>query len=120
MIVACDGIWDVMDRERACKCLKDTLDKNSVNGCFEGNIDDCLYDLLIECMKLETTDNLSAVAVLFDEVSQRCVEFHPHQGGEAIHWYKSETEYNPCISHEGYLLTWIQILYPNQYWVMRF
>ena len=90
LLLACDGIWDVMDRERACKCLKDTLDKNSVNGCFEGNIDDCLYDLLIECMKLETTDNLSAVAVLFDEVSQRCVEFHPHQGGEAIHWYKSE------------------------------
>ena len=60
LLVACDGIWDVMDNSDACEKVLETKE----------DLDEGVFQLMVECMQLGSTDNMSAIAVLFDHKSQ--------------------------------------------------
>ncbi len=60
LLVACDGIWDVMDNAAACEKVLENKD----------DLDEGVFQLMVDCMDRGSTDNMSAIAVLFDHVSQ--------------------------------------------------
>jgi len=65
LIVACDGIWDVMTNEQAVSFVL----RCARSGNSPAEIAEKLIDL---CLKRGSTDNMSAIIVLFDEcISKR-------------------------------------------------
>ena len=71
LLVACDGIWDVMDNSTACEKVLETKE----------DLDEGVFQLMVECMQRGSTDNMSAIAVLFDHKSQAHLPTYlKHQG----------------------------------------
>lgn len=65
LIVACDGIWDVMTNEQAVSFVL----RSARSGNSPAEIAEKLIDL---CLKRGSTDNMSAIIVLFDDgISKR-------------------------------------------------
>jgi serine/threonine protein phosphatase PrpC/ankyrin repeat protein len=88
LLVACDGIWDVMDNSAACEKVLENKD----------DIDEGVFQLMVECMDRGSTDNMSAIAVLFDHVSQAHLPTYLKHEGTYFQcdWDKSGAKiYNP-------------------------
>eukprot|EP00943_MAST-04B_sp_MAST-4B-sp1_P003372 g3372.t1 len=88
LLVACDGIWDVMDNSAACEKVLENKD----------DLDEGVFQLMVECMDRGSTDNMSAIAVLFDHVSQAHLPTYLKHEGTYFQcdWDKSGAKiYNP-------------------------
>lgn len=55
LILACDGIWDVMTNEQVASFVAKRISNTS--------LEDIVSQLLDECLKLETMDNMSIYIV---------------------------------------------------------
>eukprot|EP00300_Choanocystis_sp_HF-7_P011164 c17335_g1_i2.p1 GENE.c17335_g1_i2~~c17335_g1_i2.p1 ORF type:complete len:158 (+),score=35.39 c17335_g1_i2:636-1109(+) len=59
IILACDGIWDVMTNEQVCRFVRDALDKGEADPSV------ICEELLDTCLDLDSRDNMSALLCLF-------------------------------------------------------
>ena len=57
LVVACDGIWDVVDNEQCCMCCWEMLDSG------EADMGLIAEELLEHCLELGSQDNMTAVCV---------------------------------------------------------
>jgi len=57
LIIACDGIWDVMGNQTCSDFIESSLMKS------EGDFGKAMEMTLDECLRLESTDNMSILAV---------------------------------------------------------
>ncbi|KAI8019028.1 putative protein phosphatase 2C 13 [Camellia lanceoleosa] len=69
LIVACDGIWDVMSNEDAVSLVRHALRRHN-------DPQQCARELVNEALRLNTADNLTAIIVCFTSV---CHESTPQQ-----------------------------------------
>ena len=51
IVLACDGVWDVMSNDDVAKFVTQRVDKHS--------LEEIASDLLDECLRRESTDNMS-------------------------------------------------------------
>ena len=59
LVLACDGIWDVMSNEEAAKYVLDTVH----SGCED--IVELAKDIVDECLTRGSRDNMTALVVAF-------------------------------------------------------
>mmetsp|Transcript_8950 Transcript_8950/g.11419 ORF Transcript_8950/g.11419 Transcript_8950/m.11419 type:complete len:99 (+) Transcript_8950:808-1104(+) len=59
MILACDGIWDVMTNQNATTHIAKYADEGEQNPRLMAE------ELMCECLELKSRDNMSAIIVLF-------------------------------------------------------
>eukprot|EP01029_Cantina_marsupialis_P019240 TRINITY_DN44720_c0_g1_i1.p1 TRINITY_DN44720_c0_g1~~TRINITY_DN44720_c0_g1_i1.p1 ORF type:complete len:344 (-),score=98.49 TRINITY_DN44720_c0_g1_i1:437-1468(-) len=59
LIVACDGIWDVVDADDACNFVRDRL-------VADLSLEDISAELLDQCLKLGSTDNMSVIIIALE------------------------------------------------------
>eukprot|EP00300_Choanocystis_sp_HF-7_P036891 c52836_g1_i1.p1 GENE.c52836_g1_i1~~c52836_g1_i1.p1 ORF type:complete len:332 (-),score=71.16 c52836_g1_i1:139-1134(-) len=59
IVLACDGIWDVMSNDAVCKLVREALDGG------EGDPSVICEELLDTCLDLDSRDNMSALLCLF-------------------------------------------------------
>ncbi|KAL0481048.1 protein phosphatase [Acrasis kona] len=62
LIIACDGIWDVMTESEACLFVKEKLDKQKPRQGQEFDLESICHDLSDRC--LHSQDNITALIVL--------------------------------------------------------
>jgi len=58
LVLACDGVWDVMSNEECVKFISDGLDRNE-------ELQDIINDLLDHCFKKRSHDNMTRMVVVF-------------------------------------------------------
>ncbi|XP_038898799.1 probable protein phosphatase 2C 49 [Benincasa hispida] len=63
LIIACDGIWDVMSSQQAVNVVRQGLQRHD-------NPERCARDLVLQALRLDSFDNLTVVVVCFSS-------FHP-------------------------------------------
>mmetsp|Transcript_11351 Transcript_11351/g.14158 ORF Transcript_11351/g.14158 Transcript_11351/m.14158 type:complete len:164 (+) Transcript_11351:250-741(+) len=63
IFLACDGIWDVMNNSQ----VVDFINKNINQNLSEENLDKLCHSLLLECLRLNSEDNMTAIIVCLDE-----------------------------------------------------
>jgi len=66
LIVACDGIWDVLSNDRACKTALGLMVRDG-----EEDMGLVCEELLDSCLDLDSRDNMSAVIVAFPAATVR-------------------------------------------------
>ena len=83
LFLACDGVWDVMKNREASDFMLEAFKKRYGDGLGgpEVDLDDCIYDLLIKCVDKNSKDNISAIAVLFDDATQQHL---PEEFGKVV------------------------------------
>jgi serine/threonine protein phosphatase PrpC len=89
ILVACDGVWDVLSNQEACEFVRDCLE----HGCQ--NPKTICEQLVDECLRLRSTDNLSVILCLLP-------------GAQALYGDALATELNDplaCRSHTSSLLS---------------
>ena len=64
LLLACDGIWDVMSNQVATKFVMSKLKKGA------GDLEGVCQNLIKRCLQLGSRDNMSVVLVLFDGLPQ--------------------------------------------------
>lgn len=62
LVIACDGIWDVMSNEDACEYVRQNLQRFET---ADTRISQATDDLIDTCLKKGSRDNMSAVIVCF-------------------------------------------------------
>jgi serine/threonine protein phosphatase PrpC len=68
LILACDGIWDVMTSTEAATFIRDHVSKDS----FNVDLGKIAADLVRECLRRGSTDNMTAMVVHFADGSKWC------------------------------------------------
>ncbi|KAK1385003.1 Protein-serine/threonine phosphatase [Heracleum sosnowskyi] len=64
LIIACDGIWDVMSSQQAISLVRRGLRRHDDPG-------QCARDLVMEALRLNTFDNLTVIIVCFTSLDHR-------------------------------------------------
>lgn len=59
LILACDGVWDVMNNEQVAQFLLDATSRGAEK------MSDLAGDLIDHCLELGSRDNMSAVVIAF-------------------------------------------------------
>ena len=63
LLLACDGIWDVLDNQKAVDCLETAVKKT-------GGLNGAAVEIVLDtCLRLESTDNMSLVALDLSQTS---------------------------------------------------
>lgn len=62
LIIGCDGIWDVMSNQLAVSLVRRGLRRHN-------NVQQCARDLVTEALRLDTSDNLTAIVISFSTSS---------------------------------------------------
>ena len=77
VLLACDGVWDVMDTAQCGKAVQEILDEG------ETDIGLVCEELLDRCLDLDSRDNMTACLVVFPGCSfmQRVGKEHNNRGG---------------------------------------
>lgn len=70
LVIGCDGIWDVLTSQEAVSIVKRGLNRHD-------NPTKCARELVMEALRLNTFDNLTAVVVCFVTVDQKDVPVVP-------------------------------------------
>lgn len=63
LIIACDGIWDVMSSQHAVGIVRRGLGRHN-------NPEQCARELVLEALRLKTFDNLTVIVVCFSDESR--------------------------------------------------
>ncbi|RWW45039.1 hypothetical protein BHE74_00049149 [Ensete ventricosum] len=63
LIIACDGIWDVMSSQHAVGIVRRGLGRHD-------NPEQCARELVLEALRLKTFDNLTVIVVCFSDESR--------------------------------------------------
>jgi len=66
LVLACDGVWDVMKNEDVCNFIKEKLDEQKKKEDFkEFDLGEICESMLTRCIKeLDSTDNCTVIIVL--------------------------------------------------------
>ncbi|GAB4841815.1 hypothetical protein Ancab_022550 [Ancistrocladus abbreviatus] len=64
LIIGCDGIWDVMTSQHAVSIVRRGLRSHD-------DPEQCAKDLIVEALRLNTCDNLTAIVVCFSSFDQQ-------------------------------------------------
>lgn len=70
LIIACDGVWDVMSSQQAVSLVRRGLRSHN-------NPQQCAKEVVTEAIRLHTSDNLTVIVICFS--SQICINIEPHQ-----------------------------------------
>ena len=69
LLLACDGIWDVMSAQQACNFVRTRL-RSKIRGRGKINVEiveNVVSQLLDECLKMGSKDNMTALLVVFED-----------------------------------------------------
>lgn len=69
LLLACDGIWDVMNNESAVQFVRQQLSSNNSSS-SSNDLNVVCRKLLLRCLELESQDNMTAVVVQLKQINR--------------------------------------------------